>query len=345
MKYIKQFDTLRAIAVIMVILSHWIVTLSTVVRNRLGSFGVDIFFVLSGFLITSILLYNKDDLKSKTFKNFYLRRTLRIFPIYYFVILLVISATNIKIPYLYFITYTSNYYFYNIGYFDTILSHFWSLAAEEQFYLIWPAIILYTPKNYLIHSIITFSAIGFISQYISGINFIASVLTVNCFHAFGAGALLAWVVIYKKEYLHKFFICIMIIALFCLSDLIRSILYNIENYRIIRTENTVLSLLAITYIVINQDKTTSLFKYFFDSQILIFIGKISYGVYVYHAFIPILTKKLLIDRIFEPLPSSFKNNIVIISTGNFIILLALAWISYKYIEKPILNLKTRFEYR
>jgi peptidoglycan/LPS O-acetylase OafA/YrhL len=345
MRYIKQFDALRAIAVIMVILSHWIVTLPAVVRNRLGSFGVDMFFVLSGFLITSILLYRKDDPKPKVFTSFYLRRTLRIFPIYYLVILLLIGATNIETPYLYFLTYTSNYYFYNIGYFDTILSHFWSLAVEEQFYLVWPAVILYSPNTYLVYSIITFSVIGFISQYISGVNFIASVLTINCFHAFGGGALLAWIVIYKKEQLQTFFICITVTAIFCLCDLVRSIFYSIEDYRIIRIENTVLALLVITYIVVNQCKTTPLFKYFLNSKILIFLGKISYGIYVYHPFIPSVTKRLFTSRIFWPLQSTavFKNNIVVTSIGNFIILLAVAWISYEYIEKPMLNLKTRFK--
>src|ERR1700733_11280286 len=96
MTYIKQLDSLRAIAVILVIVSHWMSGDSIIGRFPTGSIGVDIFFVLSGFLISKILFDNRNKSeelnisKSATIKNFYIRRALRIFPIYYLTIFILL---------------------------------------------------------------------------------------------------------------------------------------------------------------------------------------------------------------------------------------------------------------
>src|SRR5258706_6412006 len=90
MNYIKQLDAVRAIAVILVVLSHW-TKMSSITNIPIGGMAVDVFFVLSGFLITQILLENRNKITSLNdrrhiIKNFYIRRTLRIFPIYYLTI-------------------------------------------------------------------------------------------------------------------------------------------------------------------------------------------------------------------------------------------------------------------
>ena len=123
---------------------------------RAGWIGVDLFFVLSGFLITRILHESKSS--AFYFRNFYMRRTLRIFPLYYglliffFVLLPLVRPLSspemilAKANQLWLYTYTSNfgYPFKQFG----PLAHFWSLAVEEQFYLIWPLVIFFSPRRF-----------------------------------------------------------------------------------------------------------------------------------------------------------------------------------------------------
>ena len=144
--YIPQLDTIRAIAVLLVIIHHWLPQDSVLNIVPNGPLGVNIFFVLSGFLITGILLREKDKAevlkqKKKTiFRNFYIRRSLRIFPIYYLFlfVLWVIHDPSVQSDGTYFYTYTSNYLFYSQEFFPARTAHLWSLGVEEQFYLLWP---------------------------------------------------------------------------------------------------------------------------------------------------------------------------------------------------------------
>ena len=116
MKYIKQFDSVRGIAVLFIIIYHW-VPAELLKAIPLGFNVVDVFFVLSGFLITRILLESKkkaEDLnigKPLVFANFFVRRALRIFPIYYLLIFLVLIIDHIDKPKLiHLLTYTFNFY-------------------------------------------------------------------------------------------------------------------------------------------------------------------------------------------------------------------------------------------
>ena len=159
MRYIKQLDSIRAIAVILVLIWHWLPKTSILNTFRTGPFGVTIFFVLSGFLITKILLDNRNNAerlnnsKGTVLKSFYSRRILRIFPAYYltvFLTLLLHRKLGLSFPFPEFlssITYTSDFYVFELKKWPLLTPHFWSLSVEEQFYLIWPLIILFIPKK------------------------------------------------------------------------------------------------------------------------------------------------------------------------------------------------------
>lgn len=153
-------DGIRAIAVLMVFAIHY-------QSMPWGWVGVDVFFVLSGFLITGIL-YDTRNARHR-FRNFYVRRTLRIFPLYYAILLFLAATTPLfhwawNRAWIYWATYLGNYvrFIYidllvpggpsiealkgamrlrQIHAFDIYLGHFWSLCIEEQFYLLWPLVV------------------------------------------------------------------------------------------------------------------------------------------------------------------------------------------------------------
>ncbi len=152
-------DGIRALAVTMVFLDHFgggahggpILRALNAIRER-GWAGVDLFFVLSGFLITGILFDTRND--SHFFKRFFARRSLRIFPVFYLVVAVLLALTPLlhyqwRAGHLLFLVYVGNFlgnhdfsyytiYSANHGTFKANIGHFWSLCVEEQFYLMWP---------------------------------------------------------------------------------------------------------------------------------------------------------------------------------------------------------------
>ena len=150
---IPSLDGLRAVAVALVCLAHLTWNQHYLGSNgqylKLGAIGVRMFFVLSGFLITGILLRELDRTSSLSLRRFYFRRTMRIFPAFYAfvaVIVMVNAAHWIRfydgssVPSL---TYTTDYFVPG----KRAFGHTWSLAVEEQFYLVWPAALLFIGRR------------------------------------------------------------------------------------------------------------------------------------------------------------------------------------------------------
>ncbi len=175
--HLPALDGLRGIAVIMVMIFHWFQR-STAPRGAflasmgrfapIGQTGVDLFFVLSGFLITRILLNSRDD--PHYFRNFYVRRALRIFPLYYGFI--IVYALFLSSSYLsenrsslwWLLLYAENI---RLTFGDeslTGLTHFWTLAVEEHFYLIWPLIVYVVAPGRLWVSVMTLVALSIVSR-------------------------------------------------------------------------------------------------------------------------------------------------------------------------------------
>src|SRR6056300_504120 len=176
--YRPEIDGLRAIAVGAVILYHAQITVLDEKIFKGGFIGVDIFFVISGYLITSIILKELVTTGSFSFKNFYERRVRRILPALLFVMLVSLpfawmyllpgSFIDFSKSILYSLGFSSNFYFWFSGEVYSAESsllkpflHTWSLSVEEQFYILFPIVLLFTFKyfkNYLIHILI----LGFI---------------------------------------------------------------------------------------------------------------------------------------------------------------------------------------
>jgi len=145
-----HFDSMRALMFISVYAGH--VTTSHISNfwgsgfiNSASSFGFYAYLVLSGFLITRILIGSDTGNTWSNVREFWLRRTLRIFPIYYLTlgVLLVYGQLPEPLP---FFTYVSNTYLFLINQMEGPVCHLWSLAVEEQFYLLFPLVFLFTPK-------------------------------------------------------------------------------------------------------------------------------------------------------------------------------------------------------
>jgi peptidoglycan/LPS O-acetylase OafA/YrhL len=147
---IPSLDGLRAMSICFVLLGHLVGTqgfpgVGRVVPGTLAAFGVRVFFVISGFLITSLLIQEEQKTGKISLRHFYLRRTLRIFPPFYAFVGLMALASAVHLIHLRrfdllaAMTYTTNYH-HNRAWF---LGHAWSLAVEEQFYLLWPFVVTF----------------------------------------------------------------------------------------------------------------------------------------------------------------------------------------------------------
>jgi peptidoglycan/LPS O-acetylase OafA/YrhL len=150
MDRMKGLDGLRALAVLAVIQQHWgVAWLNRAIGP--GGFGVNCFFVLSGFLITGILLSTRQPSdQGRTLTTFYLRRALRIFPAYYVMLLVAALVTrDVAEQWPWHAAYLSNVKLAIDQRWPGAAAHLWSLSVEEQFYLVWPALVLFTPRRLL----------------------------------------------------------------------------------------------------------------------------------------------------------------------------------------------------
>jgi peptidoglycan/LPS O-acetylase OafA/YrhL len=206
--YFPQLDALRAFAVLAVIWHHWFP--GATFGLPLAS-GVQLFFVLSGFLITRILLVARDDVertkatgKGRVIAAFWSRRILRIFPVFYAVVILAIIAgvADLRQSYGWHLSYASNFYFILQEGWHRPVAHFWTLAVEEQFYLVWPMVVLFLPRRWLPGVFVGLALIG-PAYRACGVYFFSDVRlfvigTPGSFDSLALGALLAWMHLYPR---------------------------------------------------------------------------------------------------------------------------------------------------
>jgi peptidoglycan/LPS O-acetylase OafA/YrhL len=209
---VPVLDGLRGVAILLVLVHHGIYftpaspTDETFVKlvggwNAWGWVGVDLFFVLSGYLITNILLATRD--RPGYFRNFYARRTLRIFPLYFlslalfFYLLPPVAGDITRVPAderPWFWTYTLNFYYGLANHVPIWMSHFWSLCVEEHFYLFWPAVVYLAGRRVpqVCVAIIVGTALLRGALYLAGLKPLALYLmTVTRMDALALGGLIA----------------------------------------------------------------------------------------------------------------------------------------------------------
>ena len=364
MNYIKQLDSIRTFAVFFVILAHWS-SKSIAGIFPFGNLGVNIFFVLSGFLITRILLTEKEKIeevginetKFSAIGNFMMRRSLRIFPVYYLMLLvLYFGATYLPNPipfdWKYYVVYLQNFlYYFRQSTPEGKVGHFWSLAVEEQFYLIWPWILFFVHKKYIKNVMIIGIVIGTISSLlfplIPGKEILTPALTICCLQSFCFGGLLAYWSVKKDGSLEKNYSAIKKWALVAFVAYLGNKLFCPSFVFSDRLFESVITTWIIASILLNK---TAKFDFILSNKILISIGRVSYGIYIFHNFIPVSLKAvlhLLKKRVIENSESwqiitFLQKDVLLFNTICLAILLGIAYFSFYFIETPFLKLKKYF---
>lgn len=351
--HLPQLDALRAFAVTFVLIFHWFPQDALINTTPNGSIGVTLFFVLSGFLITQILIQNRNQIlagkttQSAVYKNFIIRRALRIFPVYYlfltFVYLVLPETSDISTKPAYYYFYAYNILLHNTGNWSDLLSPFWSLSVEEQFYLVWPTVILLTPRSQLRRIIIFTIFLGLGTRIAWALNGnTEGVLTLTCLDAFGIGALWSYIVVEQPETIPVFrkqLRWATLLALACFLFLLTQPYSSF--FRIY--QRTILSVLSLYIVVHASFGFKGLIGRVLMNPALVYMGKISYGIYVYHMVVSSHLTGFVLNKLSRFSPISLHNPWIHLGTS-FVLLMLVASLSWYLIEKPINNFKRYFTY-
>ncbi len=335
--FYKNLDGLRFIAAMLVVLQHWYPIFFNGTPN--AKLGVDIFFVLSGFLISEILLKEAAISNKNNFsiiKIFYFKRALRIFPIYFLLILFlfILKSPDLGDNWVYVFTYTTNFYMYFKNTWIYPISHLWTLAVEEQFYIFWPFFLIFFRQKLTV--IISTISISFLYIFIyQSKDSLFHITPFACMSTLGAGALLAFLKINMNDFFKKLYkISVLIIMITCF---LLFYLFNSVSFIYAHLISLILSFFLIVYTIISEN---SLIKFLLANPVISFFGKISYGIYLYHVpFNWLFSKGLVIINTFYDFDSSLFWVSIIQEFFRFSLLLLLCTTSWYLIEKPILKLK------
>jgi peptidoglycan/LPS O-acetylase OafA/YrhL len=366
-RYMPQLDALRALAVFAVWFEHWgIKELPGLRYVPWGQFGVWLFFVLSGFLITGILLRAREGVERARLagssgslwaatRSFYARRFLRILPIYYitlFVTVFVLHYPGMRKVFWWHLDYATNFRVaLNASSFpDQGGFHFWTLAVEEQFYLLWPALILLVPKRHVLKTIFVALAGGLVFRVLCVLidqRGAAGVWPFACFDLFAYGAALA--AFGDDARYHQAG------AAFCrwcarlgtpaLILLLAAGAWHLRQGKPgVLTANLLLDPLAAgavfaALIARTARGFTGVGKAILEFTPLLYLGRISYGLYIYHNFM-----QRLLPQVFDRLHVAPPTNLGVQFAARAAATVLVASASWYLIEKPINGLKKFFEY-
>ena len=325
---IPALDGVRGTALLLIVLTHCC-------GLPFGWVGVDLFFVLSGFLITRILIKRYD--QADYFKNFYKNRALRILPLYFLIITLyfgseyIIYDKNAVSPLLFY-TFLQNWKFAKADYAQTTaLQHTWTVCIEEQFYLIYPFVVYFFRKK-LPHVLTTIIVLVLFWRFCCVIfafddPYIATFCRIDALLMGGAAA-------YFKARLQA----IKAVFVYLLLGIVVLICAPQTDFYIHTLGYTVLDLafaLMIIQCTNENNEPNNTIKRLFESAILRWLGKYSYGIYLFHWLV--FYGAMVHIR---PLLPDFLGVKICISLFSIAISLVLGYLSFHFLEKHFLKLKS-----
>lgn len=349
--HFHSLDGLRALSILLVLVSH--VGMSYKIAfdfHPLANLGVQFFFVISGFLITTLLMKEKITTGYISLKNFYIRRFFRIIPVaflYLFFVLILKLVFKVKLDILYIATsflFIRNYFMGSKG-IDHLTTHYWSLSVEEQFYLIFPFILKKSQSLYtgfltlmLVLSLLAIPILDHFSQYFT-IQYLQIIKTFcTSFTDISIGSLLS-ILIYKKTIHFNNTIpyrSLIITVLF-------AIIFLLTPY-IFLGDIMVKGLLFGIILILNLSNTdvTSVYYRVFNNAKIKYIGILSFSLYVWQQPLTLNLNYLNGLKFMQGFSNKLIPNILI-SIFSLGTLFMISYISYNYYEKRFLKIKNRFK--
>jgi peptidoglycan/LPS O-acetylase OafA/YrhL len=365
--FFPNLDGLRFLSFLLVFFSHSFaadnaaikqMTWYKIVKVRMfsdGDIGVSFFFVLSGFLITYLLIKEKEFTGSIHIKSFYIRRALRIWPLYYFAVLfgfLVFPMLKTFFgqvpnetanPILCSLFLNNFDRIYNGAPDASVLAVLWSVAIEEQFYLIWPLLLFATPEKYYKHVILAVIAVSSLYRFIFYKPLFMENHTLSVIVDMAIGGLGAYFCITSKKFLHwienmpRWVIAIPYLLAIVYIGFRYQIFASPEMARMKR----VIMASTFIFIILEQNFAKHSFFKIGNFKIITWLGKYTYGLYCLHG-IAILVSVTLLRKFslneyswqiwFLELPISLGLSIII------------SWLSFTYFESWFLKLKNKFAF-
>lgn len=371
--YFPNLDALRSVAALFVLFSHiisepltryypdayWLTNPVTQFFIVNGGFGVQVFFSLSGFLITYLLLSEIKETNRFNLKNFYIRRLLRIWPVYFVVIFFVFiiysflkqlvgNDSPIHESALMYVLFLGNFDLIRILsdttlYANGMLAVTWSVSVEEQFYLVWPLAIIavgFIRIKYLILSVMGMGMMFMFLSYDDSRTLYYH--TVSNFLFLGTGAMVAYLQIFQHKKLNillsmskqkwlTLIVSLLIVLIFTKEPLF-SMSYGPPVYLLF------VSMFLFCFLLISTENLQSPFE-IRNIPFLVHMAKYTYGLYMYHRIagfmlMTLMYKVLKVDQTF------FTDLGVVFLQFIFTFLMAI--VSYRFIEKPLLSYKNKF---
>lgn len=364
--FFENLDGLRFLCFLSVFLFHSFYTDSPeikssdaylILKNRIfgnGNLGVNFFFVLSGFLITYLLIEEKKKIGRIDVPKFWFRRILRIWPLYFFCVFFgffifpQLKAYFGQTPsetanIFYYITFLNNFDIISSGLPDSsVLGVLWSIAIEEQFYFVLPLILYFFPTRWygVIFTLLIVSSFVFRAIYDSYLNH--EMHTLSCTGDLIIGAMGAWLIQEKEgakliiENLKRSQIVVMYLAFIVILLFRKEIL--LSNYSVRIFERGIIAVIML-FIILEQNYARESFFKLSRFKFISKLGTISYGLYCLH-FVGILITLTISKKL------GFSNEswtVIFLETIlSLVITIAISSFSYKYYEGYFLKLKDKF---